>query len=72
MDCIDCHNRPSHDFLASPERAVDAALARGEIPAALPFVRRETVAALKETYPDRETADQQNRGKAARVLSPKR
>jgi hypothetical protein len=58
MDCVDCHNRPTHEFLASPERAVDEALARGAIPATLPFVRRETVAALKETYPDRETADQ--------------
>ena len=59
MDCVDCHNRPTHDFLASPERAVDEALARGAIPATLPFVRREAVAALKETYPDRQTADQQ-------------
>jgi hypothetical protein len=58
MDCVDCHNRPTHEFLPSPERAVDEALARGAIPATMPFVRRETVAALKETYPDRETADQ--------------
>jgi hypothetical protein len=57
MDCVDCHNRPTHEFLASPERAVDEALARGAIPATLPFARREAVAALKETYPDRPTAD---------------
>ena len=57
MDCVDCHNRPTHEFLASPERAVDEALAREAIPSALPFARRETVAALKETYPDRATAD---------------
>jgi NapC/NirT cytochrome c family, N-terminal region len=57
MDCVDCHNRPTHEFFASPERAVDEALARGAIPATLPFVRRETVAALKETYPDRTTAE---------------
>jgi NapC/NirT cytochrome c family, N-terminal region len=57
MDCVDCHNRPTHEFLASPERAVDEALARGAIPASLPFARRETVAALKEEYPDRATAD---------------
>jgi hypothetical protein len=47
MDCVDCHNRPSHTFFATPERAVDAALARGEIPRALPFIRRESVEALK-------------------------
>jgi hypothetical protein len=57
MDCVDCHNRPTHEFLASPERAVDEALARGAIPATLPFARREAVAALKEPHPDRATAD---------------
>jgi len=59
MDCMDCHNRPSHPFSASPERAVDAAIARGEISRALPFVRRETVEALKVQYPTRDAADQQ-------------
>jgi len=57
MDCVDCHNRPTHAFFASPERAVDAAIARGAIPADLPFVRREAVAALKESYPDRVSGD---------------
>lgn len=57
MDCVDCHNRPTHDFFASPERAVDDAIATGAIPTTIPFVRRETVGALKETYPDRATAD---------------
>jgi hypothetical protein len=47
MDCIDCHSRPSHSFAPSPERAVDAALALGQVPRSLPFVRREMVKALK-------------------------
>lgn len=47
MDCTDCHNRPSHTFAASAERAVDKAIADGQIPRALPFVRREVVKALK-------------------------
>lgn len=59
MDCMDCHNRPSHTFSPSAERAVDAALARGEIPVTLPFVRRESVDALKQQYADRDAA---NRG----------
>jgi hypothetical protein len=59
MDCMDCHNRPSHPFSASPERAVDAAIARGEIARVLPFVRRETVEALKAEYATRDAADQQ-------------
>ncbi len=47
MDCTDCHNRPSHQFSASAERAANQALALGQVPRALPFVRREMVKALK-------------------------
>jgi nitrate/TMAO reductase-like tetraheme cytochrome c subunit len=55
MDCMDCHNRPTHAF-DLPERAVDRALAEGRISAGLPFVRREAVRLLRAPYPDRETA----------------
>src|SRR5262245_30875622 len=41
MDCMDCHNRPAHTFDPSPERAVDIAIASGELPRSLPFARRE-------------------------------
>jgi hypothetical protein len=57
MDCMDCHNRPSHPFSASPERAVDGAIARGEIPKTLPFARRQAVETLKVAYTDRTTAE---------------
>ena len=50
MDCIDCHSRPAHSFSPTAERAVDRAIARGEIDRALPFVRREVVAAVKGEY----------------------
>jgi len=50
MDCMDCHNRPSHPFAPSVERAVDDALATGEISRTLPFAKREAVAALKADY----------------------
>jgi hypothetical protein len=59
MDCMDCHNRPSHPFSPSPERAVDGAIARGEIPRTLPFARREAVETLKIAYPDRPTAERE-------------
>ncbi len=55
MDCMDCHNRPSHMFFSSPERAVDSAIANGELPR-LPFMRREAVAALKASHTDGEAA----------------
>ena len=50
MDCMDCHNRPSHSTAPSAERAVDAVIARGDIPKTLPFVRREAVKALKAPH----------------------
>jgi hypothetical protein len=56
MDCMDCHNRPSHPFAPSAERAVDEAMAIGEISRKLPFAKREAVAALKETYPGQQVA----------------
>jgi hypothetical protein len=59
MDCVDCHNRPTHPFSPSPERAVDAAIAAGELTRSLPYIRREAVAALKVNYPDRPSAEQE-------------
>lgn len=47
MDCTDCHNRPSHTFEPSAERAVDRAISVGQVPRTLPFARREVVAAVK-------------------------
>jgi hypothetical protein len=56
MDCMDCHNRPSHQIAATPERAVNEIMARGDIPKTLPFIRREAVKALKIGYPTQEAA----------------
>jgi hypothetical protein len=47
MDCMDCHNRPSHVIAPTPDRAVNEAMAAGAIPISLPFVHREAVKALK-------------------------
>ena len=49
MDCIDCHNRPTHEF-KPPDRSVDDALAAGKLDASLPFVKREAVALLSKSY----------------------
>jgi hypothetical protein len=54
MDCLDCHNRPTHTFQL-PERAVDVAMGRGQISPKLPFIKREAVAALRKDYPNRDT-----------------
>lgn len=55
MECVDCHNRPTHIF-HSPDQSVDAALADGRVDPSLPFIKQQGVAALVASYPDREKA----------------
>jgi hypothetical protein len=49
MDCIDCHNRPTH-FLLSPDSALNEKLLTGQIPAALPYIKRVALAAITRDY----------------------
>jgi hypothetical protein len=49
MQCVDCHNRPTHTF-ELPESGVDRALARGEIPVSLPYLKKQSVQILKASY----------------------
>jgi nitrate/TMAO reductase-like tetraheme cytochrome c subunit len=55
MDCMDCHNRPTHTFQL-PGEALDEAMSRGLISTDLPFFKKQALAALKAEYPDRGTA----------------
>jgi hypothetical protein len=57
MDCVDCHNRPSHIF-HPPDHSVDVALQTGRIPADLPAVKSIAVEALvQEELPSRDAAN---------------
>jgi hypothetical protein len=49
MDCLDCHNRPAHQFRA-PNDAVDIAMTAGRIDPAIPLVKSNSVAALTVVY----------------------
>src|SRR5580765_1771171 len=49
MQCVDCHNRPTHSF-ELPERAVDRAMTVGLLPATLPFLKKKGVELLKAKY----------------------
>jgi hypothetical protein len=49
MDCMDCHNRPAHDYL-SPVDAVNLAMASGKISLQLPFIKQEGVKVLSKQY----------------------
>jgi hypothetical protein len=57
MDCMDCHNRPTHVF-ELPERAVDKAIAGGAISAELPFAKKKAVELLRTEYADGASAAQ--------------
>jgi hypothetical protein len=52
MQCVDCHNRAAHAFEA-PDRAVNQAMANGQIATSLPFVKKESVELLKASSAER-------------------
>ena len=55
MQCVDCHNRPTHAF-DLPERAMDRALAGGEISVTLPYIKKKSVELLQVSYGTSEEA----------------
>jgi len=55
MDCMDCHNRPSHQFPVPTER-VNEALAEGSISLELPSIKPQAVFALDGGYATTEEA----------------
>jgi len=57
MDCVDCHNRPTHAF-DLPESAVNQQMSAGFISPELPFIRKKAVELLKADYADRDAARQ--------------
>ena len=55
MQCTDCHNRPTHAFEPA-DRALDSALAAGEIPG-MPFIKKVGLQVLRAEYKtDRDAA----------------
>lgn len=62
MDCMDCHNRPSHTY-ELPERALNRVLASGEMDRSLPFVRKVALSIIKEKYATTELSERDVPGK---------
>ena len=58
MDCIDCHNRPSHSFQL-PDPALNDAMANGDIPAELPFIKKEALQVIQRPYSSKSDAARQ-------------
>jgi hypothetical protein len=55
MDCLDCHNRPSHVF-CSPDYAIDRDIRTGKIDPKIPEIKRVAVEAMSAKYEDSEAA----------------
>lgn len=55
MDCIDCHNRPTHIY-RSPALEVDNNLVSGAIDPSLPFIKKVSVELLMKPYRNRDEA----------------
>ena len=55
MDCIDCHNRPSHVYKL-PAQELDTAMESGAVAADLPYVKREGMRLLQEEWASHDEA----------------
>lgn len=55
MDCMDCHNRPSHNYL-SPSKFVDNAMTAGKLPKDVPELKLMAMGILHEEYPTKDSA----------------
>lgn len=55
MDCMDCHNRPTHVFLSAGD-ALNQKLVTGEIPGEIPFIKRQGLEAVNRKYASQDAA----------------
>lgn len=55
MDCIDCHNRPSHDF-KGPMRFVNEAMTAGDILVEIPEIKMMAMEVCSEEFAETEEA----------------
>lgn len=55
MDCIDCHNRPTHIYLP-PDKAVDNSFDANKLDASLPFLKLKAIEVLSKPYNTKEEA----------------
>jgi len=57
MDCVDCHNRPTHIYVP-PDLSVDNSLLGRRLDGSLPFLKQQAVAALSANYQTTDAAMQ--------------
>lgn len=49
MDCMDCHNRPTHVF-RNPNEAIDEKIMIGAIPQDIPYIKRQALEVITQEY----------------------
>jgi nitrate/TMAO reductase-like tetraheme cytochrome c subunit len=49
MDCVDCHNRPTHVYIP-PDQSVDQSLLARRLDVSLPFIKQQAVTVLAASY----------------------
>ena len=57
MDCMDCHNRPSHQF-KSPDAAINKEILTGQIDTDIPYIKKIAVEAMTQDMGDGHDAPQ--------------
>jgi hypothetical protein len=55
MDCLDCHNRPSHNY-KTPQNFIDKSLSEGKISKTLPGIKQISMKVLYKDYPSKDSA----------------
>lgn len=55
MDCLDCHNRPAHNY-KTPQNFVDKSMSEGKIPSALPGIKQIAMQILYKDYSTKDSA----------------
>jgi hypothetical protein len=65
MDCIDCHNRPTHIYVP-PDRSVDQSLLAKRLNPAMPCIKQQAVVALTAEY---KTTDEAMQGIATSLTN---
>jgi len=57
MDCVDCHNRPTHIYVP-PDLSVDRSITGRSIDASLPYIKQQGVQVLTADYKTTDEANQ--------------
>ncbi len=53
MDCVDCHNRATHIY-EDPSAAIDARMQKGQMDRSLPYIKREGLTAITQSFTNKE------------------